>query len=384
MNTACFDRCPRGNAEGKWVQYGTTGWGCCKNFWQCGGHKKRCRFECNAGRRRPSLVVAPNKDELLRRLSFSERIEDQLEELDIAGMVGDRAREALLTDPAPRNWRERIARAARDATIRTSINLLENQIERKEDETVEFIVELVESHEKFLETNYGEWQSFITEQSDKWEVFIAENGAELQDLLADPSIPAIEAFANDNGEEVAKFLKEQVDQSQEFFEDQVDEAMEFLETNTESVKSFTEGHLKFLTDSAQTVVMLADLVGLEHEGIDMLEDFAADPTEFIVDQARKFIMDRATSAREEITERMLEIAEEYLGEGAVNLVERIIEAMEEFSLEAAAAAAADVIEDMDLDDFVDYAEDFFGDEVKDEIDNLVETVAKRVGIDMSG
>merc|ERR1719159_1156272 len=108
------------------------------------------------------------------------------------------------------------------------------------------------------------------------------------------------------------FLKEQLAESQDFFEEQIAEASQFLESNTEFVKSFTEGHLKFLTDSIQTVVALADLVGLQHEGLEQLEEFAADPTEFIVSQARKFIMERASEAREAVTERMLEVAEEFL------------------------------------------------------------------------
>jgi len=304
-------------------------------------------------------VLARNTDVILRRLSLSEHIEDQLEELDIAEKFADRAREELLTGPAPTNWRERIKRAARDATINASINMLESQIEEMEDETIDFIVGLVESHEEFLKVNYEEWKEFISGQLQEWEAFLTEYGEDLRDLLADPTVPALEAFYEE-GWELGEFVMARVQDSHDFSEEQIEEAMEFLKTNTESVKTFTEGHLKFLTESIESVLMLADVIGLEHEGLDMLEDFAEDPTGFIIDQAVKYMEKHAEEAEMEIKERMLEITEELLGEEAGDLVERLIEAMEGFSLEAAAEAAADAIEDVALD-FTDYAEEFLGD-----------------------
>lgn len=305
-------------------------------------------------------VLARNEDVILRRLKLSEHIEDQLEELDIAGKFADRAREALLTGPAPRNWRERIARAARDAAINASINMMESQIEEKEDEAIDFIVELVESHEEFLKVNAEEWKEFISDQLEEWEAFLTERGEDLRDLLADPSVPALEAFYGE-GWELGEFVMARVQDSHDFSEEQIEEAMEFLKTNTESVKTFTEGHLEFLTDSIETVLMLADLVGLEHEGLDMLEDFAEDPTEFIIEQAQKYMEKHAEEAEEEIKQRLLEITEELLGEEAGDMVERLIEAMEGFSLDAAAEAAADALEDVALD-FTDYAEEFFSED----------------------
>lgn len=318
-------------------------------------------------------VLAHNKDVVLRRLSLSEHIEDQLEELDIAGKFADRAREALLTGPAPKNWRERIKRAARDASINASINLMESQIENKEDEAIDFIVGLVESHEEFLKVNAEEWREFISGQLQEWEAFLSENGEELRDLLADPSVPALEAFYEE-GWDLGEFVMERVQDSHDFFEEQIEEAMQFLKANTESVKSFTEGHLKFLTESIETVLMLADVVGLEHEGLDMLEDFAEDPTGFIIDQAQKYMEKHAEEAEQQIKESLMEITEEVLGEEAGDLVERLIEAMEGFSLDTAAEAAADAIEDVDLSDFTEYAEEFFGDDAGEFFDGVKDKI----------
>merc|ERR1712079_258776 len=64
--------------------------------------------------------------------------------------------------------------AARDASINASINLLERQIENKEDEAIDFIVGLVESHEEFLKVNAEEWREFISDQLQEWEAFLTE------------------------------------------------------------------------------------------------------------------------------------------------------------------------------------------------------------------
>lgn len=207
--------------------------------------------------------------------------------------LADKAREALdnFEEPPPKNWRERLQRAARDAAIESAISALELAGKTQEDIVKDFLKDSAEEVKEFATVEIEEWKQFIEDNVEELEDF--KDSPAVQALLEDPLSVVTEEYWEEHGDALREIL-EDIEDAEEFVLGQIEDAKEFLKMMAEDTREMVEGSFGFVTDTVETILRFADRFGIQHNALDALEEFVEDPLEFIKKAVLKIVKEKAS------------------------------------------------------------------------------------------